>query len=156
MKKNYLFLLLSFFTLISVLSCTVDEKKGLIVISNSSAGKVELNLNLTKKSNVSVARGVKHDLWFFQPESGHISCSKAELLMIAAGYDRASGENYYSDKSDCTFKQGYRYEIKLVNLYLQPGIVNYSGLNNLILVVEPGIKVGGDSSDPDYLHYPGK
>lgn len=155
MKKSYI-LLLSLIILIFVLSCAVDAEKGLIVISNSSAGKVDLKFNLTKKSNVSIAKGVKHDLWFFQPESGEISCSKAELIMIAAGYDRANGENYYSDKSSCSFKQGYRYEIKLVNLYLQPGIVNYSGLNNLILVVEPGIKVGGDSIDPDYLHYPGK
>lgn len=152
MKKYALLAALTLF----LLSCTVDESKGLVVISNSSQKMVDLKLQLSSNKTVSVAKGVKYDLWLFSPEVGTISCSDAEQLMIASGYNDISGKNVYSESGACTFKPGYRYEIKLVNFFIQNGFLYYEAGNKLFVVVEPGIKVGGDSSDPDYLHYPGK
>lgn len=152
MKK---YTLLAVFALF-LLSCTVDEGKGLVVISNSSKKMVELKLQLSSKKTLSIGKGVKYDLWLFQPEVGTLSCTDAEQLLIASGYNDISGKNVYSDSGDCTFKPGYRYEIKMVNFFIQYGFRDYEAGNKLFVVVEPGIKVGGDSTDPDYLHYPGK
>lgn len=153
MKRIYIALLL---LLLFLVSCTVDEERGLVVISNSSSSEATLDLRVSNNKTITVGRGVKYDLWLFKAESGTISCSSAENVLIASGYNDISGKHTYSDNDNCTFKPGYRYEIKMVNFFLPPGYENFSGSNKLFVVVEPGIKVGGDSTNPDYLHYPGK
>lgn len=153
----YKMCLLIFASAFILLSCTVNDETGLVVISNFSSNERTVELSLTDRSSVFIGRGGKYDYWFYKPQQGNISVQGAELTLVANGYNEVSGKNSYNrDVNSCTFKQGYRYEIKLVNFFLQPGYEDYRGSNKLFVVVEPGIKVAGDASDSDYIHYPGE
>ena len=131
MKKIVYFCIIAVF--IMLISCSVNENTGLIVISNLTMS----DISPVKVGNTYLVsylkRGAKYDYWFYSTLSGKLSGGSVVQVIL---YD--DGETVETrDERDMEFKVGYEYKIDIVE----------KDDKNWFYVYE-GEKSGGGSDDP--------
>ncbi|HPO49546.1 MAG TPA: hypothetical protein PLO89_04395 [Spirochaetota bacterium] len=110
--------------------CTVNNKTGLIIISNLSDKKIE-NIKIGDITiSYALNKGEKADFWFNNGLKGKISASGTDSVMALYGcYDETNSREltFYKDDPECHFISNYQYTIDIHKINGKYSLVANSG-----------------------------